>query len=116
MKFNKAEVLKIVKENRKRHEKNYKAAVKIYQKEIVAEVKKIYDNARKEKRVKCGHIYINTTEPEQHLKDYDEVIEMLEMSTGDEIELNRENYRQFIKDEWKWSSSYQSNTMGKLGL
>lgn len=46
--------------------------------------------------------------PQNHQKDYEEVIEMLEMSIDDNINLDAESFKAYIKNEWSWSGQFNS--------
>ena len=40
--------------------------------------------------------------PENHVTDYDRVIEMLEMATEDEIELDDVQFQAYVRGKWSW--------------
>jgi hypothetical protein len=42
--------------------------------------------------------------PEDHTSEYIDMIEMLEMSVDETINLDSESFKAYIKNEWPWSS------------
>jgi len=105
----KNELIKILKENKDKHEKLYDEAVIGYRAEVC---EKLEDALRK---ASCGEKYITNLEmsvPQHYLKDYDRIIGMLELATEKEIELNSGEYDQYVNDEWHWAGTTKSiNTM-----
>ena len=55
--------------------------------------------ARNGKRIEQ---YIRLPEPEDHTRDYDRVISMLEMDLTDTVELSESDYSQYVLDDWQW--------------
>ena len=100
-----------LKENRNTHEQVYKDAVEKYKEAIVFYLKKAL--ARAEKGKKVNH-YISVVEPTNNLKDYDRVIGMLEMSTQTTIQLDSNEYSQYVLDDWNWKDTF-SNSSGLYG-
>lgn len=48
--------------------------------------------------------------PENHSKDYERVLKMLEMSTETEIELTQQDFSRYVMDEWEWKSKFETST------
>jgi delta-aminolevulinic acid dehydratase/porphobilinogen synthase len=46
--------------------------------------------------------------PESHEKDYRDIIDLLEMSVDDELEITYEQFKQYIKDEWGWTLGFKN--------
>ena len=44
--------------------------------------------------------------PTTQIKDYDRVIQMLEMHTEDTITLNAQDFSRYVQDEWAWKESF----------
>ena len=53
--------------------------------------------------------------PEDHTRDYDTVIAMIEAHTADEITLNSQEFRMFVEDEWEWSDHWLLSNSGYSG-
>tara|TARA_Y100000310_G_C20451686_1_gene701048 strand:+ start:492 stop:899 length:408 start_codon:yes stop_codon:yes gene_type:complete len=102
---------------------------------IVEEAKRGYlDAARKALRRKLKEYESKNTDsgkledlsvslhaPRSHVKIYDHLIGLLELSSDDLIELDAEQYRHMVADEWDWmadfllsNSNYSAAAMDKL--
>jgi len=100
------EVLTAIKKNREQHAKIVEEArVGYIEKAKEALVKKL----DKLKSGKMVQMYIGLGLPEDHSEEYDTVIKMLEMHTGDTIELSANEVRQFIEDKWQWRDNFLRN-------
>lgn len=53
-------------------------------------------------------IKIDLHPPVDHSNDYIEVIEMLEVSVDENINLDVESFRAFFKNEWSWSAPFDT--------
>ena len=106
---NKDELITILKENRINHQKLYDDAVVGYHEEVIEKLTEALDNAE------AGSEYITNlklSKPEHHIKDYDKIIGMLELSNESEIVLLPHEYDQYVADEWSWAGMTNSiNTM-----
>lgn len=57
-------------------------------------------------------VNLHLTVPEDHTKDYDKVIGLLEMSTEDTIRLSDQDYEWFVLDDWGWKNSWMYANAG----
>lgn len=48
------------------------------------------------------------TTPEDHTKDYDRAIQMVEWSIEDTIELDTRQFQQLVMDEWEWKERFDT--------
>lgn len=44
--------------------------------------------------------------PENHVEDYDEIIERLEFSMDDEINLTHGDFNRYVRDKWGWKGDF----------
>ena len=58
---------------------------------------------------KCVHLSFNLLLPEEHFDEYDTAIAMCEWAKDEDIELDAEQFRNFIQDQWGWSGSFYQN-------
>lgn len=101
----KSDLIEILKENKTKHEELYDEAVIGYHEEVVEKLSVALDKAE------AGEEYVTNlkmTKPEHHLKDYNRIIGMLELATETEIELNPNEYDQYVNDEWSWAGMTNS--------
>lgn len=54
---------------------------------------------------------VRIEEPASHEKDFLEVIEMMEMSVDETINLDREAFQAYFKNEWPWSKAFAAASM-----
>ena len=96
---------------RELHIAEYKEARADYEAAVI----KFLSNALE--RAKNGdfkEVKINFHPPVDHTAEYDDVIEMMEVSVDDTINLDRETYKAYYKNEWSWTSGFKlESTMYK---
>lgn len=100
---NKSEILDILKTNRDNHIKIYNESIdgfKIKTREKFEEkLKSLADG-------KIDNLSINISKPENHAKDYDAAIRMIELHTNHTIELNSQDFNNLILDDWQWRRTW----------
>lgn len=99
----KDEVLKRVRENRDKHRGIFEEALENYRAKVIEALEAQLQRARD--GVKIAQ-YLGLEEPEDHTKDYDVVIDMLEMSVDDVITLDTMMFQQYMRDEWPWQQQF----------
>lgn len=108
VKINKEKLLSIIKANLEKHKIEYLEAIKAY-------------------RVKCADLlsqelektisgeefstHVSVSKPVSFTKEYDLVIQMLEMTLDSTIELTTSEFQQLVNDEWAWKSSFRQSYM-----
>lgn len=109
IKIERAKLLAEVKKNRTAHEKAYKESMIGYQHDSIEELKRMLADAS------AGKDFLDHTgldKPVSYLKDYDRIIRQLELSSEKIIELNEQEFNQYVMDEWGWKQSFTHlNTM-----
>lgn len=96
---NRQQLIETIKANREAHAEEYKKAKEGFKIELRKELMKKVSALDGGKKV---DLFFKCNKPDSHLGDYDEVIEMLEMSTSEEIELDARSFKQYVKNEWDW--------------
>ena len=106
------ELLEVLKTNRTQHMTEYQSAMEVYKKEVVAKLKHLLADARKEaeKDVPSFDLSVGLAEPRSYAESYDTAIKMLEMSTDEIIELSQTEFSQYVEDNWSWQSVFKSVT------
>jgi hypothetical protein len=116
VKVHKQALLDRVKENRDAHKALFLKAQEGFRARVIEEIDDMLDKAKR------GEIrlLVGLTPPEDHTKEYDRAIEMLEMSTDSIIAIDHASFAQLVRNEWSWfnqatvvNSTYSSG--GKLG-
>lgn len=54
---------------------------------------------------------INLVQPTSHIKDYEEAIEIFEMSVDENINIDLDAFKAYFKNEWNWSRGFESTAM-----
>ncbi len=111
VKVSKTKLLSTLKTNREKHVQIYNDALEgvrvEYKKLLEKEIKKLDDG----KSVKTS---ISIEMPQNHEEQYNEVIDMLEMSIDDEVTLSRHEFQQYVQD--KWISVSEKNLLRSYAL
>ena len=103
------ELLETLKTNRDKHEKDLKIARDGFRVEIIKELEKKLAGAKEGRKVELS---FKNSKPESYLKEYDQVIAMLEFAKQETIELKADDFNKYIKDEWSWKRNWDlSNTL-----
>ncbi len=103
----KEDLLKILKENRDNHRAIFEEAQKNYRERAIEELDRRLRDAEEGRRIDVA-IYLPA--PEDHTKDYDRVIRMVEMSIEDNVELTNQEFAQYVQDDWSWRRAWVANT------
>ncbi|MDB4330441.1 hypothetical protein N9948_01835 [bacterium] len=109
LKFKTKDLISKIKENRTRHHEDYNLAVEQYKEELQAQLKKMLADAIKGDEV--PHL-VPLEKPEQHLREYDTALDIFEMTSQKEVELDQTTFKQLVRDEWAWKDSFDLKTMG----
>jgi len=114
IKVSKTSLLGIIKKNRDNHRAIYEEAFEGYRGECIRILEQNLDNLKSGKRVVVSFF---EQAPQDHTKDYDLAIRMLEMSVDNEVELDQREFMNYVDDNWAWkqqwvgSNAKYSNTL-----
>jgi len=95
-------LLASLKENRGQHEKEFRRLKHVY----VDTVKGILTKALEELGVGDMPVLTIPEQPRSHLREYDQAIRMVEMSTDTKITLSNREFAEFVMDEWDWKQQF----------
>lgn len=96
-------VLERLRENREKHAKIVAESRAGYvEKAKLALLSKLDDL----KKGKVAALSFSLRPPADHTREYDTLIEMLELHTDQTIALNADEVRQFMLDQWDWTSDF----------
>jgi hypothetical protein len=115
MSFDRETVVLTLQNNRAEHEKIYKESVEGYRKKLKEALQKYHDVIDEkllelsEKELPnpyvenpAGHLRV----PGNSLKEYDTVLEMLELTEDETIILDQDQYNCYMKDNWYWMKEF----------
>ena len=104
MKFTKEKVLTTLSNNLEEHRRIFEEAVDGYYEAALKELNKAIE--RLQEPSGPTSVYVTVSAPENHEKDYEAVISMLENSLDTEIVFNDIQYRCYMLDEWDWQRKF----------
>lgn len=55
---------------------------------------------------KIPELRIALVQPEDHTKDYDRILRMIDMEVGDEIEITQGDFARYVEDDWDWKAQF----------
>lgn len=105
--INKAELLAKITENRELHAAVYREALEGWKAATLQLLNYQVSELQDGRVPKLGGWDLIPTD---HTADYDQVITMLEMSVDDIIELDEEQFAQYVMDRWDWKRSWIANS------
>lgn len=107
VRVNTAELVEILKKNREKHRAIFEEAIEGYRKRVIEHLDYALECAKSGKKI-ITHLVL--VRPTDHTLDYDHAIGMLEMSVDDSVVIDYREYRQYVCDEWTWSSQFSSSS------
>jgi hypothetical protein len=100
----KAKVLERLRANRDRHRQVFEDAMVGYRAEAEAALRAKLEevsNGRLPKQIR-----VSLYRPEDHTRDYDRVIEMIELDTGGTWTMSEQEFAQYMRDDWAWKRAW----------
>lgn len=109
-KIKKLDLLEILRENREKHAKEYKSAIKEWKKRCTKALRKALKKAENEERVIDLHLFQDLPRPTHYTKNYDVVIRRLELEVEMTVELDDQEFQSWVMDNWQWSGTFVGTT------
>lgn len=111
IKVNKKDLLESLHRNRDKHATDYAKAKKGFVKLLEKELRNKLHDLQEGKKVELS---FENEKPKSYLKDYDDVIGMLELSVDNELTLNHQQYKQYVQNEWDWTRNWSTSNVAYL--
>jgi hypothetical protein len=99
------DLLKVLKENREKHVKEYDEAIVGYRIELIKQFKEKLNQA--ERNLDVEHS-LKLVRPVTYVNDYDDAIMMMEWTVDKEVELGRHEFLQYVNDSWSWKNNFSN--------
>lgn len=99
----KQRLIDVLTANRKRHEGEFVTAHAAWKAVVKEELEEIRS------RVNAGDfsvLSVSAIEPRSNVKDYDNILAMLEYSVDETLTLDQRTFQNYVMDEWGWKSSF----------
>lgn len=103
VRVNKGDLVNALTENRKKHKADYEKACEGYRDDMRTTLKDFVGKLSSGENVA---VIIRDMPPEDHTKDYDVALKMLEMSVEQTIELSQEDFHHLVLDDWDWKRGW----------
>lgn len=100
-------LLEKVKTNRANHRAVFEKALEGYRKAVIKELEKMLEEAKKGLRIRREVMMV---EPIDQTREYDRIMQMIEMSTDAIIELDERDFSQYVMDDWSWKANFLEST------
>jgi hypothetical protein len=113
VKVRRSELLEKVTANRQKHIEEYDEAVAGYKAAALAAIERGVTKLRQQVTdLEAGEVLrlvavsFDLAVPENHAKDYDQVIAMLEMSVDEELSIRSDEFACYVMDDWDWKDHF----------
>lgn len=103
----KSELLGHLRTNREVHIEEYNLALIAYRNTLTSAFKIAYKKAMAGEDVPHE---VNVERPLSYKNSYDTAIAQLEWHTGDVIELDQNEFKQYVLDDWHWKLAFVAST------
>lgn len=106
VKMNRKELLKIVKDNQKKHVVQYEESVIDYKAAVIKLAKANLKLANTGDLAEIRKMKNRIDAPQSYEDNYTRAIRMLELSVEDVIEIEEHIFNQLVLDEWGWKQQF----------
>lgn len=107
VRVNKGKLLDTVRENRDAHRSLFLSAQERYR---TIAIRELDDRLRRTREGEPINLSFRLPAPEDYTEQYDIAIAMVEWEVGEEIELTRMEFEQFVLNKWSWNRSFAAST------
>ena len=108
----KADLMTKVEANRRTHRATFLKAQERYREKVIEELDKRLAEVRDGKPISLG---FHLPEPQDYTHEYDMALEQLTWEVADEVELEQDDFRQLVLNEWRWAQQFAASTRMYLG-
>ena len=105
-------LLEALKANRANHRDEFLKAQEGWKEVVLEALETRLADARKGLKLLGGFSF---PEPEDHTKDYDRVIKMVEMEIAVSLTIAEEDFAQFVMDDWAWKANWTASNVKYTG-
>lgn len=113
VKVNRAELLETIRVNRKVHVREYLESVIGYKEAALSAIDRAMGRLKNQVEdleagevLRLAAVTFNLKIPENHNKDYDQVIKMLEMCVDDQLTIKSDEFACYVMDDWDWKDEF----------
>jgi hypothetical protein len=99
----KEKLLEIIRGNRDKHREVFEAALAGYRDTALAQLE---EKIASLESGRTPEIRVVVPRPEDHTVDYDRIIRMLELDTGETFTLSERMFAHYVMDDWDWKRQF----------
>ncbi len=99
----KVDLVERIKSNRDDHRSLFEKALQGYFATARKALEEMFDRIQAAEQVS---IQLYMPVPEDHTRDYDQVLEMLAMEVRDQVTIDYKSFRQYVLDDWDWKQQW----------
>ena len=110
VKMNRKELLKIVKDNQKKHVAEYEESVVDYKAAVIKLAKANVKLANSGELSEIRKMKNTPQAPSSYEDNYSRAIRMLELSVEDIIDVEEHIFNQLVLDEWGWKQNFTAQS------
>jgi len=93
--------------NREAHVQEYKEAFAGYMEQLQSKLETMLTEVELGKDIET---YIGLDKPRSHEKDYDRILDVLEMTTAKTVKLTLGEFDKYVRDNWEWTESFKMSS------
>lgn len=110
--YDKGTLIERIVTNRSNHRTTFDEGMAGYAKEVLNRAEEITSRVRAGDSNVYGALWelAQLPRPEDHTKDYDGVIDMLQFSTDTEVVLTHGDFLRYVRDDWPWKAAFAETT------
>lgn len=94
-------------ENLAAHSAEYLEALADYKTFITEKLRFAYESAQLAEPAEAVKIEVEFKPPQDHRSDYTDAIDMLTYSSDQDISLDQESFKAYVKNEWTWTRNFR---------
>jgi hypothetical protein len=107
MNFNTKELLEKIKANRCKHATEYAEAVQEYKIKLGSVLANKMNELKESAALIVPKGTVSVPEPKCYLEEYDQFIDMLEMTKDEVTPLSITMFNQLVRDQWSWKQDFE---------
>lgn len=107
----KLELLLELEKNRTNHRAEFEEALEGYR---IIELEQLEERIKEIKSGKLVHRIVNNSLPEDNTRHYDRAIAMLNMSVDLQIEIDADDFRSYVMDDWDWKTHWAVSNLAYI--
>lgn len=110
----KSRLIKTLNENKVKHAEKVAKAREVYRQKIIEELDKRLQEAKKGGDIDPGFLH-RLPIPLDYTDEYERAIDQYEWELAPQIELTRQDFNRFVRDEWEWQQQFMASSAAYIG-